>query len=292
MRVETRICKIDVADRGICEGDIEKYNKEKMKDSYKTYDVDCHNFDNDEIYRLLGSVTSDCKDDGKSFQVCDRIEFIKKYLGGSSYELLAEDNLFLLYGKKQFSVGTSVVLVSSHIDCVYTRCFCEEQGDYYRGTFDNSFTNAVLLYAMKEEMLPENVVIAFTGDEEHDSAGAIAVNLYLTKKQNPIVFALVLDVTNVGGDENHYFAVENDFGIDLLTAHRIVEGLASYTNLYSYLHNAEPDESWDYSEYGIPCMTLSATVAGNMHSDEGVLVHRNTFEVYCNALQKVLEVLL
>lgn len=263
-----------------------------MCDSSKISEVKYHKFDDHENYQLLSSVTSDCKDDGKSFQVCDRIEVIKEYLKGSCYELLADEDLFLLYGRGGLSAGNPVVLVSSHIDCVYSHCFCEDLGNNYRGTFDNSFTNAVLLYAMKNELLPENTVIAFTGDEEHDSAGAIAVNLYLTKMHNPISFALVLDVTNAGWNENHYFAVENDFGIDLLTAHHLIESLAGFTNQYTYLHNAEPDESWDYSEYGIPCMTLSASVGGNMHSDEGVLVHRNTFGVYCSALQKILEVLL
>ena len=242
------------------------------------------------ISSLLNRVTVDCKDDGETFQHTERIEVIKDYLRESSYQLIAEESLFLLYGKKQPRPGDAVVLISSHIDCVYQRCFFTESDEVYHGTFDNSFTNAALLYEMKCDTLPDDVLIAFTGDEEHDSAGAIAVNVYLTKQQTPIRFALVLDVTNAGWASNHLFAIENDLGIDILTAHRIVEILKTYEGQYTFLHNAEPDETWDYDEYGIPCMTLSAPVGGNMHSEEGVTIRKKTFPVYCEVLYKLVEV--
>ena len=243
--------------------------------------------DENKIYSLLKLVTVDCKDNGDAFQVTDRIVAIKDYLKTTSYQLIAEENLFLLYGKKIPQAGSSVVLISSHIDCVYQHCFCTEEVDSYHGTFDNSYTNAALLHEMKYGHLPDNVFIAFTGDEEHDSAGAIAVNLYLTKQQTPINFALVLDVTNAGWEKQHLFAIENDLGIDLMTAHRIVETIQPYEGKYTYLHDAEPDETWDYDEYGIPCMTLSVPVGGNMHAEEGVLVRKNSFPAYCDVLSSL-----
>lgn len=238
----------------------------------------------EDVLKLLQRVTCDCKDNGEEFIIKDRVSVIKEYLKDSSYNLLVDDKLFLLYGKKPLLPGDSVVLISSHIDCVYQHCFCKEKDEFYHGTFDNSFTNAVLLRAMLNECLPDNVVVAFTGDEEHDSAGAIAVNVYLTKNQNPIRFALVLDVTNAGWEQQHLFSIENDLGIDLLTAYRIVDALKPYEGKYTFLHQAEPDETWDYDEYGIPCMTLSAPVGGNMHADQGVYVRKLTFIVYMEAL--------
>lgn len=243
--------------------------------------------DNNEIFTLLQQVTVDCKDNGESFQVTDRVDVIKNYLEDSPYQLLADKDLFLLYGKKAPQNGETVVLISSHIDCVYQQCFCSEESETYYGTFDNSFTNAALLYQMKMGNLPENVLVAFTGDEEHDSAGAIAVNVYLARQETPIRFALVLDVTNAGWERHCLFAIENDLGIDLLTAHRIVETLKPYEGQYFFLHNAEPDETWDYDEYGIPCMTLSAPVYGDMHGEEGVRVRKQTFLVYCDVLAKL-----
>lgn len=240
-----------------------------------------------EIYLLLKQATVDCKDNGKTFQVKDRVEVIKEYLKDTSYQLLAEEDLFLLYGKIAPQKGEPVVLISSHIDCVYQRCFVAEKTETFLGTFDNSFTNAALLREMRDDNLPENVLIAFTGDEEHDSAGAIAVNVYLTREQHLIRFALVLDVTNAGWTDQHLFAIENDLGIDLLTAHQIIETLKPYEEQYTFLHQAEPDETWDYDEYGIPCMTLSAPVGGNMHGEEGVFVRKQTFPVYCEVLSKL-----
>ena len=243
----------------------------------------------EEMESLLKQVTCDCKDDGNSFLVKDRIDVIKAYLENTAYQLLAEEDLFLLYGKDNLVQGKPVVLISSHIDCVYESCFCETNGDYYHGTFDNSFTNAAILYLLKNHELPDNVVIAFTGDEEHDSAGAIALNVFLTRHGCPIRFAIVLDVTNAGWKEEHLFAIENDLGIDLLTAYQIIKTLEPFNGKYTFLHNAEPDETWDYDEYGIPCMTLSAPVGGNMHGEEGVFIRKQTMPVYCKVLESLVK---
>ena len=242
-----------------------------------------------EAFSLLKQITCDCKDDGNTFIVTDRIQVLKKYLQGTDYQLLAQQGIFLLYGKKSLIAGDTVILVSSHIDCVFQQCFCEEEAAYYRGTFDNSFTNAALLYEMKHGNLPDNVVVAFTGDEEKDSAGAVAVNVFLTKVECTIRFALVLDVTNAGWENQHLFAIENDLGIDLMTAHHLVEWLKPYRGHYEFLHFAEPDETWDYADYGIPCMTLSAPVSGNMHSEDGVRLRKETFPIYRTVLSMLLK---
>lgn len=243
-------------------------------------------FFSDEIgaYDLLEQVTCDCKDDGERFQITNRLDVIKQFLASTDYQLLAEEDLFLLYGKKQVRSDEEVVVISSHVDCVYQHCFCRQEDDYYRGTFDNSFTNAAVLLEMKKGNLPDNVVIAFTGDEEKDSGGAVALNVFLTRLNCKIAFALVLDVTTAGWEEGKLFALENDLNIDLLTAHRIVNGVSAYQGKYEFLHFAEPDETWDYAEYGIPSLTLSAPVGGNMHGEEGVLLRKATYPIYREVL--------
>ena len=234
---------------------------------------------------LLKTVTVNSKDDGERFLTFDRINAIKALLKDTDYQLLREGKLFLLYGKRPLA-GEEIVLISSHIDCVYAQCFCEEEGNCYKGTFDNSLTNAAVLYHMLKGNFHDRVVIAFTGDEEKDSGGALEVINYLINQTECIVrCALVTDVTNEGWDAGAPFSVENDLGIDLFTAHQIVELLSPY--LYSYVHAAEPDESWDYDSVHFPTLTLCAPVLGDMHSDEGTLARKAAMPIYCEVLRKL-----
>ena len=238
---------------------------------------------------LLHTLTVDSKDNGTQFYTYDRIEAIKKLLQSSDYQLIKEGKLFLLYGKRPLA-GKEIVLISSHIDCVYSHCFCEVEGEYYKGTFDNSLTNAAVIDHMLRGNFADNVVVAFTGDEEKDSGGALGVINYLINQTDCIVrFALVTDVTNEGWEPGAAFSIENDLGIDLFTAHSIVQLLAPY--LYSYVHAAEPDESWDYDSVHFPTLTLCAPVLGDMHSDIGVLAQKEAMPIYSKVLQQLANLL-
>mgnify|MGYP003300958836 CR=1 FL=1 len=242
-----------------------------------------------QFVELLKAVTVDCKDDGTAFVVSRRLEVIERLLDATPYRLVAREPLALLFAKKRLNKGDSVVLVSSHIDCVYDSCFCSDEGEFLRGTFDNSFGNAAVLWAMMRGELPDDVVVAFTGDEECDSRGAVQTVLSLGRLQCNVGFALVLEVTNVGWESEAHFALENDLGIDLRTAHSIVEAAEGSGAIYAFEHNAESDESWNYADYGIPSLTLSMPVCGNMHSDEGVLLRKKGIGSYCRALQLIVD---
>lgn len=238
-----------------------------------------------DFYSLLQQVTVDSKDDGHQFQVTDRITAIQSLLQPSGYQLLKSGKLFLLYGMEPLE-QKEIVLISSHIDCVYNRCYCKENETCYQGTFDNSLTNAAVLYNMLHHRFPKNVVVAFTGDEERDSGGALEVIGYLLNQSGcRVKFALVTDVTNEGWEAEVPFSIENDLGIDLWTAHGLVETLSPYP--YSFVHHAEPDESWDYDSVRIPSLTLCTPVAGDMHSDEGVITRKDAMPVYCEALERL-----
>ena len=104
-------------------------------------------------------------------------------------------------------------------------------------------------------------------------------------------FALVLDVTNTGYENGAQFALENDLGIDLFTAHRIVEAVEMLGAKYEFKHCAEPDESWDYNDYGIPVLSVCAVVDGFLHGNEGVCLPKKSLIPYCNSLLAVLDVL-
>lgn len=241
------------------------------------------------ISAILQQVTVDCKDNGKKFINTKRIEVIKELLAHSEYKLLHEGNLCLIYGKQNVDFK-SVVLVSSHIDCVFDELFCKDfSSEYYQGTFDNSLTNACVLYDMITNSLPDDVVVAFTGDEEEDSGGAYEVMRTFKKWRSNIKLAIVLDVTEEGWTKEHPFTIENDLGIDLFTGHKIIETVKPFEGSYTFVHDAEPDESWDYDEEDIPCFTLCIPIKGDMHSDDGVLTRKSSLPIYSKVLSLLAE---
>ena len=245
----------------------------------------------EKIFELLKAVTVDCKDDGTQFIVSDRIEVIERLLEDTPYTLIAREPLALLFAKKKPRRNGKTLLISSHIDCVHGKCFCDDEGDCFRGTFDNSFGNAAVLWCMINGTLPENTMVAFTGDEEKDSGGAVQALLALGKIGCNVSSAIVQDVTNVGWDSGALFTVENDSGFDLMQAYNLVSSLEPYSGKFAFRHDAEPDESWDYAEYGIPCLALCAPVGGNLHGDEGVMLRKESAVVYCDALANLANLL-
>ena len=237
-----------------------------------------------DFFDILTAVTVDCKDNGERFTVTDRVAVIEQLLENTAYKLIFRRPLALLYAKRQLREGDRVLLISSHIDCVYGRCFCNDEGDCLRGTFDNSFTNAAVLWNMLHNDLPDNVVVAFTGDEERDSRGALQVVEALGEMGVEVSIALVQDVTNVGWESGALFTIENDLGIDILTGYNIISSLEKYGGRFAFKHNALPDESWDYADYGIPSITLCVPVGGELHGDAGVLLRKESATEYCNVL--------
>ena len=244
-----------------------------------------------DFIELLKAVTVDSKDNGEGFVVSRRVEAIERLLDGTAYRLVAREPLALIYAKRELSAGDSVVLVSSHIDSLYNFCFCNDEGDSLRGTFDNSVGNAAILWLMLHDALPDNVVVAFTGDEERNSQGAVQTVLALGRMQCEIKFTVVLDVTNTGWENRACFALENDLGVDLITAHRIISTVENMGVEYAFKHDAEPDETWDYNDYGIPSLSVCAVAGGFLHGNEGVLLRKCSLLSYCRSVLVVLEVL-
>ena len=237
-----------------------------------------------DFFDILTTVTVDCQDNGERFTVTDRVAAIEQMLEQTDYKLIGRQPLALLYSKRGVRDGDRVLLISSHIDCVYPRCFCSNEGDCLRGTFDNSFTNAALLWNMLHNNLPDNVVVAFTGNEESDSQGAVQAVVALGQMGCEVAAALVLDVTNEGWESSALFTLENDLGIDILTGYNIISSLEQYGGRFAFKHNALPDESWDYADYGIPSLTLCVPVGGELHGDAGVLLRKESATEYCNVL--------
>ena len=237
---------------------------------------------------LLTQLTVDCKDDGVRFLQHERIQAIKSILRDSEYQLLEEGNLSLLYGKPTKGTEAYRTLVSSHIDCVYTECFVREDTatDCWLGTFDNSATNAAVIALMLQGKLDDSVLIAFTGDEEKNSAGAVEILQTLQKGNYPIERIFVLDVTNEGWEDEAAFSIENDRNFDIVTGFQLVNMFQESNQLCMFVHEAEPDETWVYGKEmdadrsGIPCLSLCLPIGGNMHSDAGVFLRKSSIQPY------------
>ena len=241
-----------------------------------------------EVTTILKEITVDCKDDGSKFTVTDRIKVIENLLANTDYQLLHKGDLCYIYGKKNVK-SQPVILVSSHVDCVYGRLFCQELESQrmWKGTFDNSLTNACVLYDMIHGKLNDNVIVAFTGDEERNFGGAIEVIHTMRKWDTLIALAIVPDITKRGYDKQQFFTVENDQGIDISTGHRIIELLKQHNGMYGHIHRSEPDETFLYDEAHIPCFSLCIPSYGDMHEDDGVLVRTDALPTYCSVLSEL-----
>lgn len=263
---------------------------------------------------LLKKLNVPCRSTSDRFYVCDRLEVIKQTLSGSAYSLIEEAPLFLLYAKKPLDeLSDNLVVVSSHVDCVstITNFFADlVSKDTIYGTFDNSITNTSAIINMLEGALPDNVVFAFTGDEERGSAGARKLTRYLERNDKK-AFVIVLDVTYSGYDEGYYFSIENDF-IDDNSAQgdAIVKGayMASENWCFATPDPLEPssaiprkhylldddgqieisdvDESYTYADE-LDCFSLCIPVDGNMHSNRGCTTRTICFDTYNKALKYI-----
>ena len=261
-----------------------------------------------ELKEILEKVMVINRDDGKRFICTDRIDAINKILWNSRYRRVNPQGLFLLYSVKPIEEIEHPFLISSHIDCEedITKCFTSYESDMMlKGTYDNGVTNAAILYLMLNNKLPDNVIVAFTGDEEVDSTGAKQVSRFLRKKGKLTFTVLVLDVTDMGWKEKADFTIENNFWSELL-GESLIESLkeikgkwlfvpSDLQNIPSYVASdniiyseAEADESWDYDEEKLKCFSLCLPVYGEMHSDEGVLLRLCALNTYVAALDSII----
>lgn len=246
-------------------------------------------------------------DNGISFTDTARLDVIKDMLQNSEYERVNRKGLFHLYSKKPISLMQGpLVLLSSHVDChrKITQCFSEVlSGGMLLGTYDNSITNAAVLALMLENKLTENVVVAFTGNEEVSSIGALQLAQYL-RNYTTDVTVIVLDVSYEGYNQEADFTIENDFwtkNIGMVVteiarqsgyAWRFVpkaeEEMPDYVPEENRIYrNGEADEAWDYEAF-FPCFSFCLPVGdGEMHDNRGVSARQKGFLHYMEVLARL-----
>lgn len=255
------------------------------------------------FFDFLDCVNVASKDNGKTFTDTTRLDNIEKELrdANSLWKICGTGPLFRLYGGQQSAPSDGCVVISSHADSTFENHIYSllKESKELQGTFDNSITNAVLLQLMLQDLLPRDVLVAFTGDEENESEGAASVIKYLENIKAKPSCVMVLDVT----DNSYYdfpFTIENWFPNG---SHGLPksEGLFLKFLLEPFQHkvptvhhnSAWPDESWRYEEEGVHvfslCIPTSPPIGCNndhdwMHNENGVRIRLDSIRGYSQAI--------
>lgn len=215
--------------------------------------------------KILEAITKKVtRDDGEIFTDTTRLDYIKSRLEESDYEILLEMPLSVIYKKKNVELPEKIVLISSHVDCVdgiQKPDFKITPKGNYKGTFDNAATNAAIVIAMLENKLAENIVIAFTGDEEVDSRGAKQVIGLLGKNQKKVI-AISLDVTfDLESEEDDKMTTYDyaSYTIDNLCKNtkksiaKLLFDIANELKIPYMVTRADEEDYFDYIEDKVSC---------------------------------------
>lgn len=239
---------------------------------------------------MLREMQLPCHDDNKRFTDTAKLDKIHELLHSSSYMPVNGNTLYSLWGKVSLDQLTpeqreSMIVISTHVDMVseITTPFVEFYKDgTMKGTFDNTATNAAIIYQMLYGSLPDNVFVAFTGNEEQGMGGArqLADDLskFLDSEHTGMTpFYFTLDVTNIGFGEKT-FSIENTFSLPEDYVTDLVR-LAKETGQKGYLYpRALADESYEYTRVSYRSKTnnpdiygcsLCVPTKGDMHSNKG-----------------------
>jgi len=265
---------------------------------------------------ILNSVNSSSIDNGAQFIDPTRKQAIIQLLADSNYNLIKQDGLSIIYKHKHAAIKPAI-LISCHIDSLYTAHFHRKYNDAeILGTFDNSICNALLVDMMSRDLLPSNVIIAFTGNEEHECLGVNDTIHFLMEHDSHIwdhlALVITLDITS-DGYEMHNFTVENYFieeeplnqsGLHFESEKQFKNYLKQKLNSYKEVlfinsQQAGPDESWEYDEYDLNCFSFclptrpidalrSAEVHEWMHNDKGIVIKEESIVEYPKALLKLI----
>lgn len=257
--------------------------------------------------KILKYLTCTCRDNGKVITDDLKLRRIEELLRqtNSPYKAVATGKMFRLYGRTPVESQDNIVVISAHADIVkgIKEPWAEQKGTLLYGTFDNSAGDACAATLLCENVLPDNVFVAFTMNEEAGMRGAKAVSRYF-KRINKEFGAIVLDVTNVGFDKGINFTVENaswseSFGLSVtgiaermgkyafVPTHQTKDNPYPYVSKERYMGYSWPDEAWTYREEGVQTCSLCIPTSGQMHDDSGLAMSKSSYMRYINAVGNI-----
>ena len=243
----------------------------------------------------------------------NRLNKIRELLADSPYQETYTHECYSLWSKVPLSkLPQDVILITSHTDVVGSITECSSKLDnttgFYTGTYDNQGTNAALVIMMKEHELPENVVLAFTGDEETGRCAGAKQTAKLLRSMGKTPICIALDVTYEGFYQNKLYSLENLTGaeeklqfvdkigkaamdIEPQDANTFCFVAADHKNMPTTIDSAHDsrstgmyDEAFAYRDINCKAMSICLPCSGNMHSNTGVKVKQPVFEGYVFSL--------
>ena len=166
----------------------------------------------DILDRVL-DLTIPCSDDGTKFVCTDRLDRIRSLLADSTYVPMGNLPLAYVFQHCRFQIDRPALLISNHIDSVYSKYFAKAVNDEIHGAFDNSVCNAIIAELMLRGDLPEQTIVSFTGDEENESSGADQT-IAILKRHEAVFWNLEMVITLDLTEESYglrHFTIENYF---------------------------------------------------------------------------------
>ena len=246
---------------------------------------------------MLASMQLPCYDNGSVFTNTEKLDKVREILRNKTYTeqdkpyLETVGNLFRLYSRKpveELDPSTAIV-ISTHADFVkqIRKPFVKGDSDgSLLGTFDNSATNAAALYLLYEGQLPDNVLVAFTGNEESGMRGAAELDYYLSQMLGGHPFYMTLDVTDNNYGESH-FTLENCFSMSKKEIGELVDVIqASGIRGYGY-PRALPDEAYRYANLGAHSCSICVPTEGPMHSNKGCNMELSAYLDYVDVVRQI-----
>ena len=243
----------------------------------------------------IAQLTVPCSDDGARFVTTNRLDLIQRALLESQHECVADLPLAKIFQHRHFQKVDATILVSCHIDSCYRKYFAISKAGELHGTFDNSACNAITVEAMLNNLLPAQVLVSFTGDEENQSRGVDQTIAFLqeVKLFDSLEMIVILDITEECFRSRH-FTVENLFFRErhrqsLLQFDRkrdLKRYLRTVLESPAFVEDAEPDEAWQYGKYDLNCFSLCLpcrVLGSDMHADTGLTILEDSIEGFFSA---------
>lgn len=270
--------------------------------------------------QIMEALAKPCRSNKKGFieGETQKLDAIRELLTDSGYHEILLNNSQIW--RKDLSAPIDVV-ISSHADIVKQITKCSSvlsDNGYYKGTYDNAGPASALVAAMLERNLPDNILIAFTADEETGRCNGAKQVLEYARNSGNEPICIALDVTYEGYDNGHLFTVENlssghkkneDFeflnnvgnailSMDTdkqsctfvrLNKHAIPEVID--TTKYMAKDSGDLDEAYIYVYEHARAFSLCLPCDGEMHGNSGVYVRQPEFEGYINAIEGIISMM-
>ena len=246
------------------------------------------------------------------FTETEKLEAIEKELEGSAFKRVkSTDNHFSLWAQTTFrncDKTKPIFLVTSHADNVSAittpSSKVSKDGWFYHGTYDNLGTNAASVILMKEHKMPDNILFAFTANEENGKCtGLKHIVEQLWNSGYEKICGIALDVTYEGFDEGYLYSLENASNESFIESiSKAVMNMEPKNRTFSFTaldKNNIPanlpqkylstdygwfDEAMAFAKLGVPACSFCLPSDGQMHGNSGLDVRQATFEGYLLSL--------